>query len=64
MEGKINGVCWKIIGWIVYRDRDWNRWSEFLLFSPYFGYGWLVDESNGKIYFSRRVRDLDIQKVG
>ena len=61
MEGKISGVCWKIIGWIVYRDRDGNRWSEFLLFSIYFGYAWLVDEGDKKLYFSKRVRDLDLR---
>ena len=60
MEGEIFGVCWRIIGWIVYKDLDKERWSEFLLFNPYYGYGWLVEESE-KYYFSRRVRDLDLR---
>ncbi len=63
MQGKINGVEWTIIGWIVYRDSEdsSDRWSEFLLFSPLYGYAWLVYE-DGVISFSRRVRDLDLRK--
>jgi len=63
MEGKIDGVCWRIIGWIVYRDKEQNRWSEFLLFSAYFGYAWLIDEGES-LYFSKRVRDLDLRAWG
>ncbi len=62
MQGKIEGVEWTIIGWIVYReeeDRD-SKWSEFLLFSPLYGYAWLIYE-DGVISFSRRVRDLDLR---
>jgi len=61
MEGRLFGVCWRLIGQIVYRDRDSNRWSEFLLFSPYFGYAWLVDEGENRLFFSRRIRDLDLR---
>jgi hypothetical protein len=61
MEGKIDGICWRIIGWIVYRDRYGEKWNEFLLFSQYFGYAWLVDETDGRVYLSRRVRDLDLR---
>jgi len=63
MQGKINGIEWTIIGWIVYRDSYdiHDKWSEFLLFSPLYGYGWLVYE-DGVISFSRRVRDLDLRK--
>jgi len=63
MQGKINGIEWTIIGWIVYRDSYdiHDRWSEFLLFSPLYGYSWLVYE-DGVISFSRRVRDLDLRK--
>ncbi len=63
MQGKIDNIEWTIIGWIVYRDSEDNsdRWSEFLLFSPLYGYAWLVYE-NGEISISRRVRDLDLRK--
>ncbi len=61
MNGKIDNVEWIIIGWIVYRDEENSRWSEFLLFSPLYGYSWLVYE-NGVISFSRRIRDLDLKK--
>ena len=61
MKGKMEGVEWTIIGWILYRDsedRD-DKWSEFLLFSPLYGYAWLVYE-DGEISFSRRIRDLNL----
>jgi len=63
MQGKIDDVEWTIIGWIVYHSEDEieDKWSEFLLFSPLYGYGWLVYES-GEIGFSRRVRDFDLRK--
>ena len=63
MQGKIDEIEWTIIGWIVYRSEDdvEDKWSEFLLFSPLYGYGWLVYES-GEISFSRRVRDFDLRK--
>jgi hypothetical protein len=63
MKGKIEGVEWTIIGWIVYKDYSdiLYRWSEFLLFSPLYGYAWLVYE-DGEIFLSRRVRDLDLRK--
>jgi hypothetical protein len=63
MSGKIEDIEWTIIGWIVYRDEeDYNdRWSEFLLFSPLYGYAWLIYEE-GDISFSRRVRDFNLQK--
>nr|WP_255494535.1 DUF4178 domain-containing protein [Sulfurovum sp. bin170] len=62
MSGKIDGVEWTIIGWIVYRSKDdaSEKWSEFLLFSPLYGYGWLVYEA-GAISFSKRVRDFNLQ---
>ena len=63
MRGEIDDIEWTVIGWIVYRSKDdaEDKWSEFLLFSPLYGYGWLVYES-GDISFSRRVRDFDLRK--
>ncbi len=61
MQGKIKDVEWTIIGWILYRSYDeWDdKWGEFLLFSPLYGYGWLIYES-GVISFSKRVRDFNV----
>ena len=63
MRGEIEGIEWTIIGWIVYRSEDDvnDKWSEFLLFSPLYGYSWLIYEG-GKISFSKRVRDFNLQK--
>ncbi|RUM74760.1 MAG: hypothetical protein DSZ11_03470 [Sulfurovum sp.] len=63
MRGEVEGVEWTIIGWIVYcGEYDSNdMWSEFLLFSPFYGYGWLIYEE-GEIGFSKRVRDFNLQK--
>jgi len=61
MKGKIEGIEWTIIGFIVYKtkeDEDYT-WNEFLLFSKVYGYAWLVYEY-GKVYFSRRVRDINL----
>lgn len=62
MRGDIEGVKWTIIGWIVYRSEDDvnDKWSEFLLFSPFYGYIWLIYEE-GEISLSRRIRDFNIQ---
>jgi len=63
MRGKIEEIEWTIIGWILYRSEDNvnDKWSEFLLFSPLYGYSWLIYEE-GEISFSRRVRDFNLQK--
>jgi len=63
MSGKVEDVEWTIIGWIVYSGEyaiD-DMWSEFLLFSPFYGYGWLIYEK-GEISFSKRVRDFNLQR--
>ena len=61
MRGKIEGIDWKIIGFIIYTTKEDinDTWSEFLLFSPIYGYAWLNYEY-GKVYFSRRVRDINL----
>ncbi len=61
MKGNIKGVEWTIIGWIHYRTAEFpsEEWDEFFLYSPTHGYAWLVYEE-GKLSFSKRVRDFDI----
>lgn len=61
MRGNIKGVEWTIIGWIHYKTAEFpsEEWDEFFLYSPTHGYAWLVYEE-GKLSFSKRVRDFDI----
>jgi len=63
MQGKIKDIEWIIIGWVAYKTTDFpiERWSEFFLYSPLYGYGWLIYE-NGKLSFSKRVRDFALRE--
>jgi len=61
MSGVIDQIAWTIIGQITYKEIDFpaDEWSEFLIYSPIYGYAWLIEEQN-KFYFSYRVRDFDL----
>ncbi len=63
MQGRIKGVEWTIIGWISYRTTSFpiERWSEFFLYSPLYGYGWLIYEE-GNFSFSKRVRNFPLRE--
>lgn len=63
MQGKIKEVEWTIIGWVSYKTVDFpiERWSEFFLYSPLYGYGWLIYEE-GSLSFSKRVRDFPLRE--
>ena len=63
MVGTIKDVEWTIIGWVSYKTTDFpvERWSEFFLYSPLYGYGWLIYEE-GILSFSKRVRDFSLVK--
>ncbi len=61
MKGTIKGVEWTIIGMITYRTDDPEEWTEFFLYSPLYGYGWLVYEK-GRLSFSKRVRDFELRE--
>ena len=63
MQGTIKGTQWTIIGWIAYKTADFptERWSEFLLYSPLYGYAWLIYEE-GEILFSKRIRDFSLRE--
>jgi len=63
MQGKIKGVEWTIIGWVAYKTPEYpvERWSEFFLYSPLYGYAWLVYEE-GDISFSKRMRDFPLRE--
>ncbi|MFK5975273.1 MAG: DUF4178 domain-containing protein [Sulfurovum sp.] len=61
MQGKIMDIEWSIIACVSYRTKypEDAPWSELSLYSPLYGYAWLVYEE-GNISFSKRVRDFDI----
>ena len=63
MVGTIKNIEWTIIGWVSYKTTEFpiDRWSEFFLYSPLYGYGWLIYE-NGILSFSKRVRDFSLSK--
>ena len=63
MQGRIKEVEWTIIGWVAYKTVDFpiERWSEFFLYSPLYGYGWLIYEE-GNLSFSKRVRDFPLRE--
>ena len=63
MVGELKGVKWTIIGWVTYKTTDSpvERWSEFFLYSPLYGYGWLIYEY-GKVSFSKRIRDFALRE--
>ncbi len=61
MVGKIMDIEWTIIACVSYRTKypEDEPWSELSLYSPLYGYAWLVYEE-GTLSFSKRVRDFDI----
>ena len=57
MRGKLKGIKYTIIGRISYVDTidvEYS-WSDFLLFSPLYGYAWLSYD-NGHVVYSKRNR--------
>jgi len=42
-RGVLRGETWEVVGYLERSDGD-DSWSEYLLFNPYRGYGWLVDD--------------------
>jgi len=63
MKGKIKGIEWTIIGWVAYKTPEYpvERWSEFFLYSPLYGYAWLIYEE-GNLSFSKRMRDFALRE--
>lgn len=59
MRGELKGIEYTIIGrvsYVVSIDIS-HTWSDFLLFSPLYGYAWLTYE-NGHLIYSRRDRNF------
>ncbi len=41
--GSLRGIKWKIIGFVVREDKEYNFiWDEYLLYNPYNGYRWIL----------------------
>lgn len=41
--GTLRGIKWKIIGFVVRRDKEYEfSWEEYLLYNPYNGYRWIL----------------------
>lgn len=57
MKGVLNSIEYTIIGRVTYQDSEdyLTEWTEFLLFSPLYGYAWLTYE-DGHLLYSRRER--------
>lgn len=57
MRGKLKGIDYIIIGRVSYMESVYveHTWSDFLLFSPLYGYAWLTYEQ-GHLIYSKRNR--------
>lgn len=45
-RGKLKGRTWEIIGFLVRSDvRSRYKWSEYLLFNPFYGFRWLTEDA-------------------
>lgn len=42
-RGTLNGVEWEVIGYLERSDGEAD-WNEYLLFNPYAGYRWLIED--------------------
>lgn len=45
-RGTFDGIEWEIIGWMGREDSGYP-WQEYLLFNPYHGYRWLIEQRGG-----------------
>ena len=57
MKGILNSIEYTIIGRVTYQEVEepFSQWSDFLLFSPLYGYAYLTYEG-GHLLYSRRER--------
>lgn len=55
-RGKLNGVLWEVIGFLVKKDSIYY-WREYLLFNPYKGYRWIVD-NDGHFSIFKRIHSV------
>jgi hypothetical protein len=57
MKAELKGIHYTIIGRVTYQHLRYidEEWTDFLLFSPLYGYAWLTYE-DGHLLYSRRNR--------
>lgn len=56
-RGKLGDVLYECVGFVIRSDRSGTfSWSEYLLFNPYKGFRWLV-ENNGHWSFVKPITD-------
>jgi hypothetical protein len=60
-RGEINGVAWDAVGYME-RTAGSSRWSEYLLFNPYYGYRFLSDD--GRRWSLGRLIDGEPRSAG
>ena len=62
-RGALNGIEWEVIGFQERQDSSGEfRWTEYLLFNPYHGYRFLMDE--GGNWTLARMLTLDVPGIG
>jgi len=63
-RGKLKDRTWEVIGYIVRSDvKSSYSWEEFLLFNPYYGYRWLVQD-HGHWNFVRTIKEKPDEIAG
>jgi len=57
MKGQLKGIDYTIIGCVSYQTKGYPlyEWTDFLLFSPFYGYAYLTYE-DGHLIYSKRNR--------
>ncbi len=56
-RGNLKGIHWEVIGVVVRCERTgFYSWTEYLLYSPYEGFAWLV-ENEGHWNFVRMIKE-------
>jgi len=43
-RGMLDNIAWEVIGYMERQDHEHNHWDEYLLFNPYYGFRFLVEE--------------------
>ncbi len=62
-RGKLGGIEWEVVGFQERHDQSGEfRWTEYLLFNPYHGYRFLIDE--GGNWTLARMLNRDVPGIG
>jgi hypothetical protein len=58
-RGTLRGVEWEVIGYLRRSEHGSYGWEEYLLFNPYHGYRWLVNNRGGWSFGEMLTRTPD-----